>query len=158
MTLQRSLCCCIGILLLAGGCALLGPTCVLYQQHNDDNSWTLYLIDEQTQEPLANVEIERLDPIPNPGSIWSWIKYGDENFNHTKLTQTDAQGQARIFKSNDITLEARLDTAVLRFDFDKQEAKVIPWHLSNAEAQILKLHEVKPGHFTVMVPDMSASE
>jgi hypothetical protein len=165
MNWQRYLCYAVVTLLLAGGCVIGEVDTPLerlmnfpfmglsqYAQHNDENSWSIYLFDEQTQQPLANVEIVRVDPIPNPDSIWSMIKYGEDDFIHTKLTQTDAQGCARIFKSEKITLEAMLDTAILRLNFDQLEANLIPLHLSNDEPQILKMQEVKPGHFSIMMP------
>lgn len=120
---------------------------------NDENSWSLYLIDEQTQEPLANVEIVRLNPIPNPGSIWSMIKYGEDDFIRTKITQTDAQGNARIFKSKGLALEAMLDTSRLRFDFEQQQATYTPVTLLGPlDPQTLSMTLIQPNLIVVRVP------
>lgn len=97
MTGQRRLCCCIGILLLAGGCvSSRSPSWQFSDNFVTYATYTLQLLDAESGEPLANVAIARVEEVPNPESLKSRLLYGNQKTVHTPQAITNARGEAGI--------------------------------------------------------------
>jgi hypothetical protein len=111
-------------------------------------------IDSETQIPIPDLKISRLDPIPNTNSIWNLIRYGEADEIKVPVATTNEKGIASI-AIKDVSSQFECYTsapATLKFNCSTKKATYTPWMKGVAESVEIEIQEIEPKLLQIIVP------